>query len=167
MGDSFGSALFYILVMVAVLIAAYFTTKYLSGKARHIMKSRHIVVLDRMGIAKDKMLMVVKVGDKSMLIGVTNQNISSLGEVDVGEAPAAEEQPKNTAQGALSKFAEILSNARKAPDVLAKARREERQRKSKSSEPPDAVENDYIDQITRAIERRKNAKTHDNEEPNE
>ena len=167
MGDNFGSSLFYILVMVAVLIAAYFTTKYLSGKARHIMKSRHIVVLDRMGIAKDKMLMVVKVGDKSLLIGVTNQNISSLGEVDVGEAPAAEEQTKSTTQGALSKFAEILSNARKAPEVLAKARREERQRKSKSSEPPDAVENDYIDQITRAIERRKNAKNHDNEEPNE
>lgn len=166
MGGNFGSTLFYILVMVAVLIAAYFTTKYLSGKARRIMKSRHIVVLDRMGIAKDKMLMVVKVGDKSMLIGVTNQSISSLGDVDIAEAPVAEEEPKNT-QGALSKFAEILSNARKAPDDLAKARREERQRKSKSSGSQDAVENDYIDQITRAIERRKNAKTHDNEGSNE
>ncbi len=162
MGDNGWSTLFYIIVMVAVLLAAYFTTKYLSGKARRIVKSRHIVVLDRMGIAKDKMLLLVKVGGKSMLIGVTNQNINSLGEVDVGEAPAAEEEPK-TASGALSKFAEILSNARKAPNELAKARREAREKRNVPSEPPDSVENDYIDQITRAIERRKNLKTHDNE----
>ncbi len=162
MGDNSWSTLFYIFIMVAVLLAAYFTTKYLSGKAKHIVKSRHIVVLDRMGIAKDKMLLLVKVGDKSMLIGVTNQSINSLGEVDIDESAVAEDEPKATS-GALSKFAEILSNARKAPSDLAKARREARENKNKQPEPRDAVENDYIDQITRAIERRKNLKTHDNE----
>ncbi len=162
MGGNIWSTLFYIIVMVAVLLAAYFTTKYLSGKARRIVKSRHIVVLDRMGIAKDKMLMLVRVGDKSMLIGVTNQSINSLGEVDVGEAAEAEDEPPNT-KGSLSKFAEILSNARKAPGELAKARREARISKNKPPEPRDAVESDYIDQITRAIERRKNSKTHDKE----
>ncbi len=162
MGDNSWSTLFYIIIMVAVLLAAYFTTKYLSGKARRIVKSRHIVVLDRMGIAKDKMLLLVKVGDKSMLIGVTNQNINALGEVDVDESPVAEDEPKAT-PGALSKFAEILTNARKAPSDLAKARREAREKKAAQPEPRDAIENDYIDQITRAIERRKNLKTHDNE----
>lgn len=162
MGDNIGSTLFYIIIMVAVLLAAYFTTKYLSGKARRIVKSRHIVVLDRMGIAKDKMLMLIKVGDKSMLIGVTNQSINSLGEVEVGEEAEAEDEPPNT-KGTLSKFAEILSNARKAPDQLTKARREAREKRNAPPEPKDAVESDYIDQITRAIERRKNLKTHDKE----
>lgn len=120
------------------------------------------MVLDRMGIAKDKMLLLVKVGDKSMLIGVTNQNINSLGEVDIGESPAEEDEPK-TAPGTLSRFAEIFTNARKAPVELAKARREARDKRNAPPEPRDAVESDYIDQITRAIERRKNLKTHDNE----
>jgi flagellar biogenesis protein FliO len=162
MGDNIGSTLFYIFVMVAVLLAAYFTTKYLSGKARHIVKSRHIVVLDRMGIAKDKMLLLVKVGGKNLLIGITNQNINSLGEVDIGETPEENNEPKST-QGTLSKFAQILSNAKKAPDELAKVRREARQKKNAQPEPRDAIGDDYIEQMTRAIERRKNLKTHDNE----
>lgn len=162
MGDNIWSTFFYVVVMVAVLLAAYFTTKYLSGKSRQIVKSRHIVILDRMGIAKDKSLLLAKVGDKCLLIGVTNQSISSLGEVNIGDIPETEKEPKSS-ESAFSKFAQILSNAKKAPNNLAKARAEARRKKPPASEPQDAVDDDYLEQITRAIERRKNAKSHDNE----
>lgn len=159
MGDSWWSTLFYVVIMVAVLLAAYFTTKYLSGKTRRIIKSKHIVVLDRMGIAKDKSLLLAKVGDKCLLIGVTNQSINSLGEVNIGDITEIDDEPASQpGAGALSKFAQILSNAKNAPNELAKARTEAKQKKHKHSEPHHAVEDDYIDQITRAIERRKNLK---------
>jgi flagellar biogenesis protein FliO len=162
MGDSWWSTLFYIVIMVAVLLAAYFTTKYLSGKTRRIIKSKHIVILDRMGIAKDKSLLLAKVGDKCLLIGVTNQTIQSLGEVNIGDITEIENEPASPpGAGALSKFAQILSNAKNAPNELAKARTETRQKKRDITE-RDAVEDDYIEQMTRAIERRKNPKGHRN-----
>lgn len=165
MGDNIWSTLFYVFVMVAVLLAAYFTTKYL-GKTSRAVKGKHIVVLDRMGIAKDKMLMLVKVGGKSMLIGVTNQSISSLGDVEVSEAPEEQAEPQS-AQNPLSRFAQVLANVRNAPGELARARREARQQRGAPPEPRDAVEKDYLDQISRAIERRKNAKIHGSEDMDE
>ncbi len=166
MGDNIWSTLFYIFVMVAVLLAAYYTTKYLSGRARRIIKSRHIIVLDRMAIARDKMLMVVKVGGKSLLIGVTNQSIQSLGEVEVGEATETQDEqsaPSNT----LSKFARIFSSVRNAPDELAKARREAKMNMRGQSEAENAEKDDYLERMTRAMESRKNAKSRDNEAKDE
>jgi flagellar biogenesis protein FliO len=163
MGESWWSTLFYVVIMVAVLLAAYFTTKYLSGKTRRIIKSKHIIILDRMGIAKDKSLMLAKVGDKCLLIGVTNQSINSLGEVNIGDISEIEDEPvSQPGAGALSKFAQILSNAKSAPSELAKARTEAKHKKQEDTVPRDTVEDDYIDQITRAIERRKNPKGHHN-----
>ncbi len=163
MGDNWWSTLFYIVIMVAVLLAAYFTTKYLSGKTRRIIKSKHIIILDRMGIAKDKSLMLAKVGDKCLLIGVTNQTIQSLGEVNIEEASEIENEPTAPlGAGALSKFAQILSNVKSAPNELAKARMQAKQRKQEDTESRDAIEDDYIEQMTRAIERRKKTKGYNN-----
>jgi len=164
MGDNFWSALFYVVIMVAVLLAAYFTTKYLSGKSRRIIKSKHIIILDRMGIAKDKSLLLAKVGDKCLLIGVTNQSVNSLGEVNIDEIAEMEnESMSSSATGVFSKFAQILASVKNSPSELAKARMESRQTKRKDAQPRDAVEDDYIEQMTRAIERRKNPKSHNHE----
>ena len=46
------------------------------------MKSRYICMLDRMALAKDKCLYLTEVGGKYLLIGVTNQSINTLGEID-------------------------------------------------------------------------------------
>ncbi len=164
MGDSWWSALFYVIIMIAVLLAAYFTTKYLSNKTRRIIKSKHIVILDRMGIAKDKSLLLTKVGDKCILIGVTNQNINSIGEVNIGDLSEIENEPASPpGTSPFSKFAQILSNAKNAPNELAKARMGSRQKKREEAAPRDAVEEDYIEQMTRAIERRKNSKNNNEE----
>lgn len=164
MGDNFWSALFYVVIMVAVLLAAYFTTKYLSGKSRRIIKSKHIIILDRMGIAKDKALVLAKVGDKCLLIGVTNQSVNSLGEVNIDEIAEMENEAFGLPEtGILSKFAQILAGVKNAPNELAKARMESRKKRRQNPEPRDEVEDDYIEQMTRAIERRKNPKSHNHE----
>lgn len=165
MGDNWWSTLFYILIMLAVLFAAYYTTKYLSGKTRRIIKSKHIILLDRMGIAKDKSLLLAKVGDKCLLIGVTNQSIHSLGEVNIGDIDEIENEPvSQSGAGPFSKFAQILSHTKNAPNELAKARAEAKGKIKKKDDPVprDAVEDDYIEQMTRAIERRKNPKGYHN-----
>ena len=159
------STLFLVLILVAVLVGAYYTTKFLSKKATGMAKSKHIQIIDRMGLAKDKALFLTKVGGRYFFIGITNQTISNLGEIEPGEIEnlAQEEEAE---KGFLGKFSDFLINAKNAPDNLRKAR--EQQKKQPNDAPPDSQEppraqdteadgdyDDYINQLSRKIEQRK------------
>ncbi len=152
------STLFYVIIMVGVLLAAYYTTKFISGKTNRMLKSKYIQIQDRMSIGKDKALLVAKVGDKYLLLGVTNQNINSLGEVNPEDlSDIMSENKPQSGQSAMGKFAEFLANAKNAPGNLQKARMEAKQAKQTTTPPPAEYQsdNDYLDQINRAISQRK------------
>lgn len=161
------STLFLVLILVAVLIGAYYTTKFLSKKATGMAKSKHIQIIDRMGLAKDKALFLTKVGGRYFFIGITNQTISNLGEIEPGEIEnLAQEEEKASEKGFFGKFSDFLINAKNAPENLRKAR--EQQKKQSGDAPPDRLEtprtqdteadddyDDYINQLSRKIEQRK------------
>ena len=156
--DNMGSTLFYIVVMVAVLIGAYIMTKYFSKKTRRMMKSRHISVLDRMAIAKDKSLYLTEVGGKCILIGVTNQSINTLGEIDKEALGQLDEASSGAGEGSVfGKAASFFSNARTAQTDLAKARMQYKEQKKESARPAThTATEDILEQMSRAIEQRKN-----------
>ena len=153
------STLFIIVIMVVVMVGAYFTTKFLSGKAGRSLKSRHIQVIDRVGLAKDKALFLTKVGGRCFFIGVTNQSIHTLGEIAPDELTLEKQDADQpAAKNLFGKFSDFLANAKNAPENLRKAR-ETAKRASEQPTPPDnttTVDDDYIDQISRAIQQRKN-----------
>ncbi len=156
--DNLGSTLIYIVVMVAVLIGAYLTTKYISKKSGRVMKSRYISVLDRMALAKDKSLYLTEVGGKYLLIGVTNQGINTLGEIDkealgdIGEASSTAGE-----SSVFGKAASFFSNAKSAQTELAKARAQYKVNKKESTKPnAQPTTQDVLEQMSRAIEQRRN-----------
>ncbi len=155
--DNMGSTLFYIVVMVAVLVGAYFMTKYFSKKTRRIMKSQYISVLDRMALAKDKSLYLTEVGGKYLLIGVTNQSINTLGEFDkeaLGDIP----EPSSGAgeAGFFAKASSFFSNAKNAQADLAKARMQYKEQKGGTAKPGARPTEDILEQMNRAMEERRN-----------
>ena len=156
--DNMGSTLFYIVVMVAVLIGAYVTTKYFSKKTRRMMKSQHISVLDRMAIAKDKSLYLTEVGGKCFLIGVTNQSINTLGEIDKDALVELDEASSGKSEGSVfGKAASFFSNAKNAQSDLAKARMQYKEQKKEGAKPGSRTsDEDVLEQMSRAIEERKN-----------
>lgn len=159
MGDNNSwSTLFIILIMVVVMVGAYFTTKFLSGKANRSLKSRHIQVIDRVGLAKDKALFLTKVGGRCFFIGVTNQSINTLGEIEPDELNLEkEEADQSSAKNMFGRFSDFLANAKNAPDNLRKAREQAKHTKEDNTSTDNAgtADDDYIDQISRAIEKRK------------
>lgn len=160
MGD-FWTTFFYIVVMAAVLVAAYVATKYLAGRGRN-PQSRHIRILDRMMLGRDKHIVLVEVGDKNLLIGVTNQSISVLGDID-GDSLAAAPQDTGTAQrGVATQLRDFVIRMKDAPSALKKARTEAKKTRTGAKKAPKATmrnENDYLARIDDAIQRRKDRMT--------
>ncbi|MGE5495266.1 MAG: flagellar biosynthetic protein FliO [Burkholderiales bacterium] len=150
--NEFWTTFFYIVVLAAVLVGAYFTTRFISGKSSKMLKGRYIQIIDRMPLGRDKNVVLIEVGDKALLVGVTNQSINTLGQIDGEAIKAAKEQtPAKEGKGFVQQFRDFLINAKDAQENLRKARMQAKAQR-KSSGPYD---NDFLTQLNEAMERRR------------
>lgn len=150
--NEFWTTFFYIVVLAAVLVGAYFTTRFISGKSSKMLKGRYIQIIDRMPLGRDKNVVLIEVGDKTLLVGVTNQSINTLGQIDGEAIKAAKEQmPAKEGKGFVQQFRDFLINAKDAQENLRKARMQAKAQR-KSSGPYD---NDFLTQMNEAMERRR------------
>lgn len=72
------SALF---ALVFVLVLAYLTIKWMSGRMTGMKGSKVINVIDRVMIGQDKCLLVVRVGEQTMLIGMSGDSVVKLSDL--------------------------------------------------------------------------------------
>ncbi len=90
-------------ILLAILslmgvIALIFLTFYASRalhKKMYNFSGKHIKVVEREMLSQDKSLIVVKAGEKYMLLGVTSQHIDKLYEFSEGEFSEEAEIPRN------------------------------------------------------------------------
>jgi flagellar biogenesis protein FliO len=141
-------------VLILVLLAAYFTTRFLSRRMKRLSRTTFMEVVDRLYVSRGKYIILIKSGDKGFLIGVTNQTMVMLGEVTDGIF-AETEQEQNTSdperKGFLDKIKGFLSYSTHAQEELRKARVQAKSAKT-TAKPGDA---DEMDKIMAAIEARK------------
>ena len=106
-----------IVLMIAVFVAAYFVSKYVGKtyKPRYGF-SKHITVIDRTVIGKDRSLLIVKVGKKSFLIGSTPNEFTLLSEFDSGQFEADTEIMEPRQNDFVSIFRDVIKNKIKKPD---------------------------------------------------
>lgn len=97
--------IFQVLIFFAVVIAAYFTAKYISRRSMRSARSRHMRVADRLSLSRDKAVYLLKVGDEYYLLGATNQKMSVLGK------PKIEEDEDEGGAGHGSTFAAFMAKA--------------------------------------------------------
>lgn len=102
-----------------VLLLAYVTIKWMSTKMTGHKTSRIIKVIDRVAIGQDKFLLVVQVGEQTMLIGMSGDSVVKLS--DLPETFSLDEwQP--SADGTPD-FAEVLKKT--VTDSIGKLRKKE------------------------------------------
>lgn len=80
-----------LLGIIGLIFLTYFGTRWLNKKFRFgsVMGSaKGITVIECIGIAQDKQLMVVTVGKKTMLLGVTAGSINKICDLDDGDLDA-------------------------------------------------------------------------------
>lgn len=103
-----------IAVMVLVIFAAYFITKFVAVRANGTGgRSRHIRIIDRFSVSKDKMFVLIAVGPSVYLVGVTNQGMTLLDKKTTGDFPA-DAEPLRRPPGSLNDFISSFGKRRNA-----------------------------------------------------
>lgn len=80
-----------IAALAAILLLAYISIKWMGQKLPSQSSSRHIKVLDRMVLGRDKYLMLVRVAEKTVLVGVSANSVDKI--CDIDDPNALLEQP--------------------------------------------------------------------------
>ena len=90
---AFLKVLFYLIVLILVLVLAYYTTRILGRGMRLKQRTGGMEVLDQMTVGRDSFLVVVKVQEKILLLGVSPSGIEKLDKLDSYEKMEPAEAP--------------------------------------------------------------------------
>lgn len=81
--DPMGKAALGIVVFAALLIGiGWIYKKLVLSSKLYIKSSRYIKSLDRLIISNDKWIEIIQIGDETILIGVTNDSITKIKEIN-------------------------------------------------------------------------------------
>lgn len=77
-----------VIVLILVVALAYFASKWLGKRyATQGQKTKYLKVLDRVSLGTDRTLCIIKVGEKAMLLGVTQHSIEKICDIDIEDLP--------------------------------------------------------------------------------
>lgn len=105
---AFLKILFYLIVLILVLALAYYTTRMLGRGMSLKQRTAGMQVLDQMAIGRDSFLLVVKVQEQILLLGVSPAGITKLEQLDTYERQEPAEAPPDFV-AALSSQLKALS----------------------------------------------------------
>ena len=105
---SVGSVLLAILGFILILYLAYFATKKI-GKRMSVkgVGGKNIRIIDSISIGQHGSVLLIMTAGKLLLVGVTQQGMSLLSELDPNEIDIDEESP----QGGTMEFSQALKKA--------------------------------------------------------
>jgi len=65
-----------------VLVLTYYSTKWLSTKTNLTLRSKHIIIVDRIMLGQSNFLAIAEIDGKFYLLGITEKSINILKELD-------------------------------------------------------------------------------------
>jgi flagellar protein FliO/FliZ len=133
--ESLWSLLGLFFVAVLVPVAAYYVTRYIARKAKGPAGGPGMKQLERMYLGRDKYILLVKIGGKGYILGVTNQSITSVG--TLGEEEMRSYEAQEPAENSGGGFAQKLRSFMNAPETLRQNREQYRRTSGGSFEEPD------------------------------
>ncbi len=158
-----------ILVLALVFYLTWLVTRFVAVRSRGKSSGRLMRVVDRLNIANDKCILLVKMGDEYCMIGVTGHEMRLLKTLSAEEAGQAEQQdgaqPQAWAEGSASLFKGMQSFSERLGFAIRRPGRPS----GKGPEPygtrtaePDAGQDDQsvIDMMNERIKLRKETKRH-------
>ena len=103
--------------MIAVFVAAYFVSKYVGKHYKpNYGYSKNITVIDSTAIGKDRSLLLVKVGEKTLLIGSTPNEITFLSEYSAEQFTADSQTQQAPPKDFITTFRGVIKSKLTRPD---------------------------------------------------
>ena len=92
-----------VFLLIIILVAAYYTSKFIGGIKLGQMKKSNFQVIDSYRVTPNKVLQIVKIGNKYVVVAIGKDNINFITELDESEVIIRESQ-----QGEKQSFKQIL-----------------------------------------------------------
>ncbi len=112
MWDSILSLISSLIIIIAVLFAAYAFTKFLAGRlyaGQNTYRTRRMKVLEQITTGKDQKLMLVQMGEQLYFLGVTSGSITCIERVSKEQASEWNDEDKQKqAQQSEMNFSDTL-----------------------------------------------------------
>lgn len=83
--DSFWSLLGLVILLIIILAATYYTTKFIGGIKQNQFKKGNFQVIDAYRISQNKVVQIVKIGNKYVVLGIGKDTINYITELDEAE----------------------------------------------------------------------------------
>lgn len=83
-----------LLGVIGLIFLTYFAARWLN-KRTTMAGTRSIKILERANFSQDKSIVIVKVGGKLMLLGVTSEHIERIADLDETDITVPEAPPQN------------------------------------------------------------------------
>lgn len=110
--EMLGQFFFLIVVFVAIIFLAFFSTKKLAS-FRLNSRGAGMKIVETLAVGTHNVVQLVKIGKKYFLIGVSRENISFLAEIDECDIPVQEEKEKRTEKFPFEKYLQDYFGKRK------------------------------------------------------
>lgn len=114
MGNGIAQFITVTLIFVFVLAITYFTTRWMGSYQKKRMSYGNIKIIESMRLSNNKILEIVKAGDKCVLIAVCKDTVTYLGEVDENTLEFKEHGTKESFGSVFNRFK--LSGKEEAED---------------------------------------------------
>lgn len=100
-----------IFALVLILVAAYYTSKYLGKLSVGKLKNSNFKVIDTYRVNQNKFVQIVKIGNKFVVLGVGKDTINLITELDESEVITRDVQMKENMS-----FKQIFDKIRSKPE---------------------------------------------------
>lgn len=91
--ESFIQMIGLVFVLIVILVAAYFTSKFVAGIKLGQMKASNFTVIDSYRISPNKALQIVKIGNKYIVIAIGKDTVNYITELNETEVFIREYHP--------------------------------------------------------------------------
>ena len=83
--DSYLQLVSVLIIFVVVLAATLYVTKWMANYQKGTSTSKNIEIIDTCKISTNKYIQIVRIGDRHVALGITNDQITNLGDVNGDE----------------------------------------------------------------------------------
>ncbi len=92
-----------LVIMVAVIAATYYLSRWYAGKMGRSVSGRHVKVVDRVILGPGSAVCILEAGGKYYLVGVSDKNIQLICELEGFEPGSPEESGRQASFGSILK----------------------------------------------------------------
>lgn len=104
MGNSIAQFITVTLIFIFVLAITYFTTRWIGSYQKKKMSYGNIKVIESTRLSSNKILEIVKAGDKCVLIAVCKDTVTYLGEINEDTLEFKETETKESFGSVFNRF---------------------------------------------------------------